>query len=144
MTGRGRLARGLATLSASLLLVAGTVWGEDDHFPFGPFRMYAVTTKPGAPVRSLRLEGTDEAGRDMRIRLADVTMRRAELQSQLNLYWADDAEVLPYLAEGYERLHGGAPKLVELRFVYVTHRLRRGALAGAPSKRVAAVWKRPR
>jgi len=143
LTGTGRRLRGFATAAVVGLLLAGTFWGEDDHFPFGPFRMYAVTTRPDGSVSSLRLEGTDTSGRDLVIPLARVAMRRAELQSQLSLYWRDDADALPYLAEGYERLQPDAPELVELRFVYATYELSGGGIVGEPSERTAAVWKRP-
>ena len=37
------------------LLLAGTVWGDDDAFPFGPFRMYSTRNDPNAPVISTRV-----------------------------------------------------------------------------------------
>ena len=48
---RGRAVRVAATAVAALLLLLGTVWGQDDDFPFGPFRMYSTAPEPDEPTR---------------------------------------------------------------------------------------------
>jgi hypothetical protein len=62
LTTRGRTVRVLVTLAGGLLLLAGTAWGSDDHFPLGPFRMYAGVNPPDEPAPDTRLEGTDSSG----------------------------------------------------------------------------------
>ena len=63
LTATGRLVRVLATVVASTLLLAGTIWGTDDHFPFGPFSMYAGINGPNDPAPDTRVEATDATGR---------------------------------------------------------------------------------
>ncbi len=46
----GRAVRTVATLAVAVLLTAGTVWGNDDEFPFGPFRMFSTSTPAGSAV----------------------------------------------------------------------------------------------
>ena len=138
----GRRLRAGVTAAVIAALVAGTLWGEDDHFPFGPFRMYAVTTESDGPVSSLRLEAVTKSGRERVVRLARLGLRRAELQGQLVRFWAGREEVLMrHLVEGYRRFQPDAEPLAELRIVYVTHMLRGGAVVGRAGRRVAATWR---
>lgn len=143
LTRTGRLVRALATAAVVTALVAGTLWGEDDHFPFGPFRMYAVTTSPNGPVSSLRLEGETEDGEELVIRLARVGLRRAELQGQMVRFWDDDRKLLSHIAGGWSTFQPDAPRLAELRLVYRIHLLRNGAVIGDPRSETVAVWRRP-
>ena len=139
LTGWARRRRVAATLIVLTALVAGSIVGEDDHFPFGPFRMYAVTTKPTGKTSSLRLEGVIGDAKRRVLRIAEVGMRRAELQTQLVLY---GEEILPHLASNYQRLHPDKPPVNELRIVYLTYRLEGGATVGRPSSRTALIWRR--
>ncbi len=139
LTGWARRRRALATMIVPMALVAGSAGGEDDHFPFGPFRMYAVTTKPTGKTSSLRLEGVIGDARPKVLRIAEVGMRRAELQSQL-VYYGEG--ILPHLASAYRRLHPGQPAVQELHVVYVTYRLEGGAAVGDPTFRTDFVWRR--
>ncbi len=139
LTGRARRLRVVATLIVPMALVAGSVGGEDDHFPFGPFRMYAVTTKPTGKASSLRLEGVIGDAEPRVLRIAEVGMRRAELQSQLVFYGEG---ILPHLASAYRRLHPDRPAVEELRVIYLTYRLEGGATVGNPTSRTALIWRR--
>ncbi|MDQ3751883.1 MAG: hypothetical protein M3333_03205 [Actinomycetota bacterium] len=139
LTRRSRRLRVVATAVVVVALVAGSAAGQDDHFPFGPFRMYAVTTKPTGQTSSLRLEGVIGDAERRILRIAEVGMRRAELQTQLVFY---GEEILPHLASGYRRLHPGKPPVEELRIVYVVHRLEGGATVGDPTSRTALIWRR--
>jgi hypothetical protein len=139
LTRRSRRLRLVATVIVLVALVAGSVAGEDDHFPFGPFRMYAVTTKPTGRTSSLRLEGVIGDANSRILRIAEVGMRRAELQTQLVFY---GEEILPHLASAYSRLHPDEPAVEELRIVYLTYRLVGGATVGNPTSRTALIWRR--
>src|SRR5918993_875082 len=55
----GRMVRVVVTVIAGALLLAGTVWGTDDHFPFGPFSMYAGVNPPNEPAPDTRVEGVE-------------------------------------------------------------------------------------
>ena len=48
----GRQVRLVMTALVLVALLAGTVFGDDVHFPFGPFRMYSTTDRIDAPVNS--------------------------------------------------------------------------------------------
>ncbi|MDQ3783435.1 MAG: hypothetical protein M3360_00845 [Actinomycetota bacterium] len=139
LTRRSRRGRVVATSIIAMALVAGSVAGEDDHFPFGPFRMYAVTTKPTGKASSLRLEGVIGKAERRVLRIAEVGMRRAELQTQLVFY---GEEILPHLAAAYRRLHPDESAVGELRIVYLTYRLEGGATVGDPTSRTAVIWRR--
>lgn len=139
LTGGARRLRVVATLIVPMALLAGSVGGEDDHFPFGPFRMYAVTTKPTGKTSSLKLEGVIGDAERRVLRIAEVGMRRAELQTQLVFY---GEEILPHLASGYRRLHPDGPAVQELRIVYLTYRLEGGTTVGDPTLRTALIWRR--
>ena len=60
LTTRGRVTRLGATALGLVLLLAGTIWGSDDDFPFGPFRMYSTSSPPNAPAPDTRVEGVEQ------------------------------------------------------------------------------------
>lgn len=51
----GRLVRLLVSVAYLSLLLAGTAFGDDDPFPFGPFRMYSTSTPPNGDVHIMAL-----------------------------------------------------------------------------------------
>ena len=99
------------------LLVAGTFWGQDDHFPFGPFRMYANATKTTGGVRTMEVWATTVDGADIRIPAARMGLRRAELEGQRARFRADP-DLVSALADAYHRFQPGHPRLVEVRLVH--------------------------
>ena len=86
---RGRAARVAVTVIGAALLLAGTLWGQDDDFPFGPFRMYA--TAPDPRRRRARHPGRGRR-RDRRARSRSTEgnsgLRRAEIEGQQPAYVA--------------------------------------------------------
>ena len=58
----GRTTRTAAFAVGLALLLAGTAWGQDDHFPFGPFRMYSTADDPDGAVLSTYLQAVDADG----------------------------------------------------------------------------------
>ena len=78
---RGRLAAVVVVLA---LVLTGTVWGDDDAFPFGPFRMYSTRNDPNAPVISTRVVGLTAAGEEVRLSGGQVGLRRAEFEGQID------------------------------------------------------------
>jgi hypothetical protein len=97
------------TLVASALLTAGTVWGQDDAFPFGPFRMYATSTGTtgtiSVPVIAVRTAGGPWEPAPLTPRA--VGMNRAEVEGQLPRIVADPS-LLGRLAAAHARLHPDA------------------------------------
>ena len=68
ISARGRAVRLAATLIAGVLLLAGTVWGSDDHFPFGPFLMYAGVNPPNEAAPDPRIDLARQQGDADRLR----------------------------------------------------------------------------
>ena len=125
-----------AAVVALCLLVAGTLWGEDDHFPFGPFKMYARSTRADGRVAAPTLVGVDAGGRTHQVRPSRVGLRPAELAGQLPRFAADPALLEP-LARRWP------VELVELRLVTRGRRLEDGRPVGPETDRPVAVWRRP-
>ena len=125
----GRLSRLTATAVVLAALLAGTLWGTDAHFPFGPFKMYSTRADPDAPVVSTRVVGVTGAGEEVRLSGGQVGLRRAEFEGQLPRLQAEP-ELLGLLAGSYAEQHPGGPELVEVQVVQRRFELRDGARTG--------------
>jgi hypothetical protein len=99
------------------LVMAGTVWGNDADFPFGPFRMYSTRADPNAAVVSTRVVGLTESGQEVRLSGGEVGLRRAEFEGQLPRM-QEHPELLGLLAETYAERHPDAEPLVEVRVLH--------------------------
>jgi hypothetical protein len=141
LTAAGRRSRLAGAAMTFALLAAGTAWGSDDHFPFGPFRMYATATKPTGRVAVADLVGTTTTGRTVELDADDVGLRRAELEGQLPRARRDPA-VLGALVDAYEARRPGADPLLRLRLVSRGIRLVDGHAGDAEDERVLATWER--
>jgi hypothetical protein len=133
-----RLALSAAVLA---LLLAGTVWGEDDDFPFGPFKMYAGRAAPDGEVNSTRVVGLTPAGEEVRLSGGQVGLRRAEFEGQLPRL-KQEPELLGVLAEVYADKHPSAPDLVSVQVVQRHFDLREGARTGAYQDTVLVEYRR--
>jgi hypothetical protein len=142
LTTRGRRVRVLATVACLALLVAGTLWGQDDHFPFGPFRMYSTSPDPNGAAKDTRVEGVDSTGRIVAITEANSGIRRAEIEGQQAAYQADPSR-LSRIAEAYAEHTPGAPALREVRIVIRWHGIRDARPTGTYTDEVIADWTRP-
>jgi hypothetical protein len=114
-----------ATVMGLALITAGTVWGQDDHFPFGPFRMYATSNSPDGPINVVRIESYTEADGWRRASLtpASVGMNPAEVEGQLPRF-VDQPDLLGKLAATHARLQPDdepwtAMRLVRRQYVLV-------------------------
>ena len=139
MTIRGRAARALATLLGGALLLAGTLWGQDEHFPFGPFRMYATSNPPDEPAPDTRIEGVDAAGTLVVLDQNNTGIRRAEIEGQQGRYVADPTR-LRQVADAYAHRHPDAPALVEVRIVIRWYGIEGGRPTGTSSDETVARW----
>jgi hypothetical protein len=143
MTPAGRRARTLATGIIILLLLAGSIWGQDDHFPLGPFRMYSVSNRLDGRVTSLQLQGRLGGGPRREIEFGQFGLRRAEVQGQVaRFYLGDWDSLLAHLARSYDRFHPRGPVLDELHLVYEVDTLE-GGRPVAYEQRTLASWERP-
>jgi hypothetical protein len=138
---RGRGIRVLATLIAGALLLAGTLWGTDDDFPFGPFRMYSTAPDPNGAAKDTRVEGVDADGRTVAITEGNSGLRRAEIEGQQQAY-VDQPSRLSQVAMAYAEHSPGASPLRSVRIVVRWHTLRDARPAGTSYDEVIAEWNR--
>jgi hypothetical protein len=140
ITVRGRRSRIAATLVGVALLIAGTLVGTDDAFPFGPFRMYATTDKLDSPVADTRVEAVDTAGHRRVLTEADTGIRRAEIEGQSDRFTAEPAR-LAVVARAYQRHSRNAAPLTEIAIVVRWHELRGGRPTGRYRDETTVVWR---
>ena len=123
---RGRLAAVVVVLA---LVLAGTVWGDDDAFPFGPFRMYSTRNDPNTPVISTRAVGRTADGEEVRLSGGQVGLRRAEFEGQLDRL-REHPELLGLIADAFADAHPDAPELVSVQMVHRKYELADGKPTG--------------
>lgn len=131
----GRRGRLLAVAVVLALLTAGSIWGDDDEFPFGPFRMYSTRADPDAPVISTRVVGLTGTGEEVKLSGGAVGLRRAEFEGQLDRI-AEEPELLGLLAEHFADTHPSAPELMSVQVVQRRFELVDGVQTGAYDDRV--------
>jgi hypothetical protein len=141
LTDRGRRVRVLLTFVVGATLVAGTLWGQDDDFPFGPFRMYSTAPGPDAAAEDTRVEGVDTAGRTVQLTERNSGIRRAEIEGQQHAYEAEPAR-LGQVATAYAEHTPGAPPLREVRIVIRWHGVKHSRPTGTWTDQVVADWHR--
>jgi hypothetical protein len=123
------------------LLLAGTAVGQDDAFPFGPFRMYSTRDAPDGVVVSTRVEAVDATGRVLVVPDTATGLRRAEIEGQVGRFRADPA-LLAHLSHAHDRLHPDEPAYDEVRVVERRYRLRDSRPTGEQTETVVARWQR--
>src|SRR5690349_8987726 len=137
MTATGRRTRLAFTAAVLALLVAGSLWGSDHDFPFGPFRMYATTGRANGAVRTAAIVGLRH-GRRVQLEPERVGLRRAELEGQYPRF-RHDPRVLAAVAEAFRRK---GLRLDELRLVERIRRIVHRRRIPGSHGRVLAVWRR--
>ncbi|HEY3715779.1 MAG TPA: hypothetical protein VGL39_14735 [Jatrophihabitantaceae bacterium] len=138
---RRSIAVRLAAVAACLALVfAGTLYGQDDDFPFGPFRMYSTRDNPNGEVRELRVQLLLASGGVLDVTNASGAPRRAELEGRIGDLTTHPGELaklaLLYAAHG----HGQARTL---RLIWLVHPLRHGRSARPTTSIICSVPVRP-
>jgi len=137
---RGRWVRVVVALLGAALLLAGTLVGQDDDFPFGPFRMYATSDELNAPVHDTRLHAIDASGHHLVLADAQTGFRRAEVEGQLPRFRRHPG-LLGALATAYHRRQPDAPRLVRIDVVDRLLQLRDGRPTGRYTDHVEATWR---
>jgi hypothetical protein len=135
VTTAGRLWRLAATALVLALLLVGTLWGDDDAFPFGPFRMYSTRADPNEPVVSTRTVGVTASGEELGLSGGEVGLRRAEFEGQLTRL-EQHPELLGLLADAFADAHPQAPDLVSVEVVQRRFDLVNGRQTGTFADRV--------
>jgi hypothetical protein len=128
-----------ATLLVGALLLAGSIWGGDDDFPFGPFRMYASVPNLDAPAQDTRIEATDDTGATVVLTETNTGIRRAEIEGQLSRF-REDPQLLDVVATAYARRNKRAPALDQVRIVIRWHDMKDGLPTGAWHDEVVSTW----
>jgi hypothetical protein len=136
----GRRVRVLVTVLAGALLLAGTLWGTDDHFPFGPFSMYAGVNPPNEPAPDTRVEGVDVRGGVVVLGERNSGIRRAEIEGQIDAYRRDPAR-LGEVAAAYASRNPGAAPLSEVRIVVRFHEIRSSRPTGRWTDETVVSWR---
>lgn len=140
---QGRVVRVTVTGICALLLLAGTLFGSDDHFPFGPFRMYAGVNGPDDDAPDPRVEAVDTTGRLVVLNERNTGIRRAEYEGQ-EASFVNHPERLESLATAYERLNPTAPPVVRVRLVMRWHDIEDSRVVGTWRDELLAEWQRQR
>ena len=91
LSATGRRVRTAVSLVVLALVLAGTFVGQDDDFPFGPFRMYATRDDPDGQVVSTRVEAVDTGGTLRVVDEGSTGLKRAEVEGQVRRFLADPA-----------------------------------------------------
>jgi hypothetical protein len=136
---RGRTTRIVITVLGVALLLAGTLFGTDDHFPFGPFRMFATTNEWSEPISIARAEVVDVEGRTIVLTEGNSGVRRAEVEGQLDRFRREPA-ALAGLADAYRAHNPSAPKVVRVAVVIRHHEISRSGPTGHYTDETVAEW----
>ncbi len=125
-----------------VLVLAGTFIGDDDDFPFAPFKMYAGRDDPNGLVPDTRVEAVDSGGQLRIVDERSTGLRRAEIEGQAERFRAQPG-LLAALATAHARLKPNEPRFVEIRVVERLYQLRDSRPTGAESEQVLARWRAP-
>lgn len=142
LTDTGRRVRVAVSLLVAALTLAGTLVGQDDDFPFGPFRMYSTRDDPNGTVVSTRVEAVDAAGRVRTVDERSTGLKRAEVEGQVARFRARP-ELLGALSRAHDRLRPDEPAFAQVRVVERVYQLRDSRPTGQESERVVVSWRRP-
>jgi len=135
----GKAVRLLVTAVCGVLLLAGTALGNDDEFPFGPFRMYSTARAVDGVADSTRMEAVDADGRRFKLRDRLVGLRRAEIEGQMRRF-REDPTRLGAVATAYRNRNPDAPPLVRIEIIVRRYTVRGGAPTGDHVDTVEVVW----
>jgi hypothetical protein len=133
-------ARLAAALGVVLLLLIGTFWGDDDNFPFGPFRMYSTKQELDGEVRATEIVGLTQDGRWVPLPFSNFGLRRADVEGQLGMLAQPPEDVLADMWVAYNRFRRGDETIVALRLLERTTDVEDGRPAGETVE-IIATWR---
>ncbi|WP_084516707.1 hypothetical protein [Microtetraspora niveoalba] len=142
LSGGGRAVRLVAAALCAALLVVGTFWGDDDAFPFGPFRMYSTSTPPNGNIHVMVLKARmpDGSWREVPLESVVVGVNRAEVEGRIPSFQAQP-ELVGRLVEAHDKLRPAEPRWTGARLVMRYLKLRERRFVGTEEK-VVAEWLR--
>jgi hypothetical protein len=122
-------------------LLAGTWIGNDDNFPFGPFRMYSTKNSLDGFVNAPEFVGITTDGTSLPISFSALGFRRAEAEGQVARMVANP-ELIGRLAVALEEADPSTPDLREVRLYMRVTDLEDGRPAGEVVN-LLATWMNP-
>jgi hypothetical protein len=128
-----------ATLAVTAALIATSLWGTDDLFPFAPFKMYSHSHDPDGWANSTSLILVNTEGESFAIGDNDTGFRRAELEGQLSRF-REDPSLLALIAEAYEDAHPDEPEIVGAEIRIERYELVDGERTGEETNELVAAW----
>jgi hypothetical protein len=137
----GRRVRVAFTLALAVGVFYGTLWGDDDDFPVGPFRMYSTSRELNEPVGDTQMYAVNAAGEEFRFVEGLTGVRRAEIEGQLDKFEADPSR-LRYLAEAYSNHYPDRPRVDEIRIVVEWIEIENGLPTGESTVEEIVSWQR--
>ena len=76
MSHHGRALRAFATVALIMSLLVGAAFGDDDHFPFGPMRMYSTRNDPNGTISVVELRAVTVTGDRIDLPRMNLEFRR--------------------------------------------------------------------
>jgi hypothetical protein len=137
---RRQLAWRFAAAAVGVVLVAhGSIWGDDQQWPFAPMSQFAFAVSPEGDIKSNYVEADTTAGTTVRVPLdaAGVGLGRAEVEGQLGRFVTDPA-LLGSIAEAAANLHPEWPHYVRLRLLQQVTLLDDGKVGATYIRQLAA------
>jgi hypothetical protein len=132
----------LALLVTAGLFLAGTTVGQDDWWPFGPWRMYSTSTSPSGSVYYLAIqirEGDDPTWRPAPLTSTMTGLTRAEIEGRVPQMVAAP-RMLGELAHSHSRLKPNEPAWNGVRVVRTDVLLTDGAPNGQVKQSTVVSW----
>jgi hypothetical protein len=129
-------------LAVTGLFFAGTTVGNDNWWPFGPWRMYSTSTPPSGSVVALKievLEGTDPTWQPANLTPRSVGLNRAEIEGRVPQLTANPS-ILATLIRSHARLRPHDQPWHAIRVVRSEVLLSNGALTGKTRDTTLVTW----
>jgi hypothetical protein len=129
-------------LALTGLFLAGTVVGQDDWWPFGPWRMFATSTAPSGSVYSLGIQvqrGDDASWVPASLTPTSVGLNRAEVEGRIP-QMTKKPDMLGTLARSHARLRPHEPAWSAVRVVRTQVLLDHGTPTGEIRQSTVASW----
>jgi hypothetical protein len=123
--------RSAVLVLGTVLVIWGTVFGNDVDWPFGPMSQFAFRVGRDDAIRSTFLEARNARGEVMVVPITvhSLGIARAEIEGQQNAI-IREPRLLGDLASSYHRLHPAEPELTQLWLNERVTVLRNGRAAG--------------
>jgi hypothetical protein len=141
----GRAWRVVLVLLLTAGFLAGSVVGQDDWWPFSPWRMFSTSTAPSASVVSLRIDvqsGADRSWQPASLNPHTVGLNRAEVEGRIPEI-TSHPEMLGTLAHSHSRLRPDEPAWRAIRVVRHEVQLANRAPTGVVRDTTLAQWSAP-